>query len=141
MWFDTASDGWVACSGERATLTLGANALVQSSDGGHSWQVVASSGSDLLDGPFGAEPTLIQMFSLTQGFGGGDWGGVQSTSDGGRSWRQIEVPGYIPLDGTVRAWFADPRNGFAVAYDGGVTTLSTTRNGGASWRVLRRWRE
>jgi hypothetical protein len=41
----------------------------------------------------------------------------------------------------VQGWFINARTGFAVAYDGGITTLSTTNDAGRSWRVIRRWRE
>ena len=90
----------------------------------------------------GAEPDLIQMFSPFVGIAGSEWGGMKTTSDGGRSWQPMpKPPGWLPLDGTVRGWFTDAGTGFALAYDGGVTTLSSTADGGRTWRVIHRWHD
>jgi photosystem II stability/assembly factor-like uncharacterized protein len=141
LWFPTPNEGWVACSGERATLVMGGNALIHTSDGGVHWETLAGTDFHGLSGPFGPNPELIQMFPGGRGFGGSLFGGLETTADGGRTWRAIAPPGYVGGDGGVTGRFVDANEGFALAYDGGINTLSSTMDGGQTWQVVRRWHD
>jgi photosystem II stability/assembly factor-like uncharacterized protein len=128
LFFSTPEKGWAATIDRSNGKNNGA-VLLETGDGGQSWERVSSLGqlmSGLLDLRFSEDGKwwAVGARNLTQG-------GIVESSDRGKTWRvqTNRYPGVIRRLKTL-----DDSHGWAV----GDGTISSTENGGQTWNILYR---
>jgi photosystem II stability/assembly factor-like uncharacterized protein len=139
VWFVSRAHGWVGCAGEPYSGVLQATAIVETTDGGSSWRLLA--GELLPPGGFQPPSTLpvvghltkLQFLEDSQGW---IWmAPPQLSLDGGHSW--ADVSGLIDdPDASYSGWFISDREGFAALWVSGVSEVLRTTDGGATWHAV-----
>jgi len=126
--FPSASQGWLACSGGNGSRPA-ASALYRTTDGGRSWQsmasplVAASTGA-----PGDAAVTALGFASPTDGWIVDDGGAVLRTRDGGQT-RMRSLAANQPV---AAGLFLDAAHGW---FAGGQAVWAT-RDGGTTWEKV-----
>ena len=137
----TAQSGvaWVACSGGGATI-MEPRAIVQTHDGGVSWQVIAlndpSTGARI--GTISADGHLTGITVVEDHLWSWASRGVLSHSvDAGRTWSDLPL-GSPDVVEVASAAFVSDNDGFALVWDADVegALLEATHDGGQTWAVV-----
>ncbi len=143
-WFMTADHGWATCAGEPYSTFLWPKAVVETTDGGGSWHLVAGAilPEDKRRHDLGHVGLIrrIQFVDERHGWLWVEYSLPETTDDGGHTWHLITNLPHTDTE-SFTGWSLSDRTGFALEYYGGVTTLRRTDDGGGTWHVIRRWRD
>jgi photosystem II stability/assembly factor-like uncharacterized protein len=115
------SGGWLADTsfiGAEGWGVSGSGDVLHTTDGGATWDTLATGESDAL--------YAVQFISATEGWVAGEWGSVLHTTDGGATWER-QVSG--TLDSIINIDFVDAQHGWLTGY----SSVSATTDGGATW--------
>ncbi|MGN6472448.1 MAG: WD40/YVTN/BNR-like repeat-containing protein, partial [Mycobacteriales bacterium] len=147
--FPSASRGWVTCVGQ-PEQAVQSKAVLQTSDSGKTWTVVARSCPRLGTGSAhparggslscdGNNPTLTMRADGT-GWLWGNRGGLNATSTFGHAWTPIATQVVRPdTTSAVGASLVSDKTGYLIVSGGFGRKLEVTYDGGRSWRALRSW--
>ncbi|MEP6635582.1 MAG: YCF48-related protein [Acidobacteriota bacterium] len=127
IYFADASNGWVVCERNIYDLKTKEEArtyLINTTDGGETWQRVALSGAV-------ADERLVRaVFSPSgRGWAFGEGGAIYTSQEPGQKWVRLQTPTrHLLLGGT----FIDDHRGWLV---GAGATILQTSDGGETWHL------
>jgi photosystem II stability/assembly factor-like uncharacterized protein len=136
--------GWVACSGDSTGTAQLRKAIVGTTDGGHTWTVLASAYVTTPD--VGSIPGTGRILGISMRPNGTGliWmpitavDGTWRTADGGRTWTDLRFGANQGDYGAVAACLVDDRTWLIVlegGYSGGQQLVRST-DGGTTWQEI-----
>jgi photosystem II stability/assembly factor-like uncharacterized protein len=141
--FVDAKRGWVACSGDSTGTEQLRKAVVGTTDGGHTWTVLASAyvttpdvgsipGTGLILG-ISMRPNGTGLFVMLITAVDGTW----RTADGGRTWTDVRIGANQGDYGALAASLVDDRNWWLLLEGGGqALELARSTDAGATWQTI-----
>jgi photosystem II stability/assembly factor-like uncharacterized protein len=141
--FVDAKRGWVACSGDSTGTEQLRKAVVGTTDGGHTWTVLASAyvttpdvgsipGTGLILG-ISMRPNGTGLFVMLITAVDGTW----RTADGGRTWTDVRIGANQGDYGALAASLVDDRNWWLLLEGSGqALELARSTDAGATWQMI-----
>lgn len=125
VWFVDAMKGWAVGNSDATGQQAGIGGiLLQTTDGGANWTVVANPGPGS-----GGDYTKVCFASPDLGWIGSGNDKIARTTDGGKTWAAVKTAGRSGVEG-IR--FVDANLGWAVGNNGHV---QCSKDGGATWTL------